>query len=334
MQSKLDVTRFIPRYVSIALTGVSFFAAVASPSVSMADPTKNGFNDYILQAVTYLEANYEAKGYGASAYTHPLPYGSATIKDGPKAPETMCVAAVAEVIVTALNIYMHDTGDKTPATYLPANGWYSMRVGDIKSYIWVDPRLESYGTADALAKFGVGVRQPFADLQPGSFINLNRDNKTGHAVVFLGFIDRAGDIVSSYDAAKVAGFKYFSSQGKTGAPGSGFGYKYAFFRTKDERYCPDLSGGRRVDCGVIYSDDMKMLDTGYMTMPSTWKKAALELNLKAVSEEIYVKNQAKQSPFVLPLNLSKDQFKKILSLTNVATLNPAYAQEIMPDDPK
>jgi uncharacterized protein YfaT (DUF1175 family) len=60
----------------------------------------------------------------------------------------------------------------------------------------------------ALAQYGLGKR--ITDLnaaQPGDFIDLSRENNTGHTVVFLGWV---------WDDGQIVGLKYWSSQGSTG----------------------------------------------------------------------------------------------------------------------
>ena len=48
------------------------------------------------------------------------------------------------------------------------------------------------GTGHALLHFGMGELIEFEDLKPGSFLNFTRYNGTGHAVVFMAFIDDQG----------------------------------------------------------------------------------------------------------------------------------------------
>jgi hypothetical protein len=297
-------------------------------SITSAQPAANGipFNAYILQAVHYIEANYSAMGYGQNAYTHDLPYGNTIIKAS-HPPETMCVAAVAEVIITALNIYMHQTGDKTPLDYLPPEGWQRLRITDIKSHIWVDPRLRSDGTADALSTFGIGRHAKFSDLTPGSFINLNRDNGTGHAVVFISFIDADGKDVNTYSSL-VAGFKYFSSQGKHGAAGSGFGYRYAFFDKNGVPFCPNLPLGMKRDCGVQIPKNYKVLNSGYMIMPSQWDKAYREQSLNKLVKKLYSQDYSR-APAIFPTIHAKDEtdFISQLKETDTMRVNPRYLLE-------
>jgi hypothetical protein len=319
------------QFVSLMLAGM---ASALAGSGTPAEPS-DAFNSYIVQAVNLVAAHYTAEGYGQSAYTHKLKYGPYEIPAGPKAPQTMCVAAVAEVIITALNLYMEESRDYGPATYLTADGWSRLRPADIKAHIWVDRHLQSYGTADALSTFGVGHHLPFTQLTPGSFVNLNRTNGGGHAVVFMAYIDNQGRELPAY-SDEVAGLKYFSSQGRSGAPGSGFGFKYGFFNVAGKPYCPKLGGGKRVDCGIIYSFSQHLLNSGYMLVPRAWDKAYRDQSLAKLAEHLYQQNYSKgPAEERLPgvrAGMSRDEFISVLQQKDTMTLNPQYSSENMPDD--
>ena len=81
----------------------------------------NAFNPYIVKAVNHLAANYSKLGYGPAHYTHAMKYGKEEIQPGLESPATVCVSAVAQVIVTALNFHMEETQDYSPAKYLPVS---------------------------------------------------------------------------------------------------------------------------------------------------------------------------------------------------------------------
>jgi hypothetical protein len=233
--------------------------------------TSNHFNEYILKAVAELSSTRSELGYGPYAYTQNLRIGKAILKaSGP--PQTMCVAAQVEVISKALEIYERESGDRSGGLFLPATQWRSLGPGSLRGKIWMVEHSGSRGTADALSLFGMGEERPFSMLEPGGFINLNRQ-KTGHAVIFLGYIDKEGEVLSTY-SSDVAGFKYFSAQGRN--PG-GLGYRYAFF----EKFgCPSLPEGKKRDCGVIYSENSRILNAGHMFLPSLWNKKKRDLALK------------------------------------------------------
>jgi hypothetical protein len=312
--------------------------AISAPAFAQTDNGRD-FNAYILKAVEVLNRNYPAKGYANSAYTHALTYGpdkSKKIRPG-NAPYTMCVAAVAEVIITALDLYMDDHKNNPEVArkvldYLPPEGWSRMRPKDIKSHLWVDPRLKASGTADALSTFGIGRHADFEKLRPGAFINLNRTNRTGHAVVFLGYIDRNGDDVRAHGPS-VVGFRYFSSQGATRAPGSGFGYRYAFLNQNNRSFCPSLGGGRKVDCDIIARRDQNYLNTGYMLHPDYWDAAYRDRSLEQVVARIYNQDYSR-SPARLGLRpgLSRAQFEAALRRTDTMKLDPKYLDQRMPEE--
>jgi len=234
--------------------------------VDVINQIPDNFNKYILKAVEDLSKDYGLLGYNISGVlTHDIPFGYGVIKAREKyKPKTMCVAAVMEVMLVAYNIYYKKTKDDTVFKYQPKSSYERLRKNTLRGHIWVNHKYNSYGTADALINFGMGKRVEFEDLEPGDFINLNR-SKTGHAVVFLGFINKEGDILPQHSSS-VIGFKYFSSQG-SGTPGKGgFGFRNAVFKEYGIPYFSDTKG----DYGVIYSKKQNLLNTGRMLMPKDW----------------------------------------------------------------
>jgi len=228
------------------------------------------FNRYILKAVAHLSKNWGLLGYDINKQlTHPIDYN----KLGTLMPTgnglTMCVSGVLETILTAFEIYSKEVGNKKVYSFLPFESWNNLRPTSIKAHIWVNPKLNSSGTADALAKFGLGENVKFKDLEPGSFININRTTGTGHAVVFLSFIDIKGKDLAKY-SDKVAGFRYFGAQGRRVKGKGGFSYRHAFF---SKNGCPEVPYQR--DCNVIFSESQKMLNTGMMYHPANWKQKSL-----------------------------------------------------------
>jgi len=228
------------------------------------------FNSYILKAVEKINTNHALLGYSINAaLTHDLPYSNGEVVRASKlAPYTMCVAAQLEIILTAYDIYAQETGDYTIYDYLPRKSFESLTIKDLRGHLWVNHDFNSYGTADALINFGMGKRVPFEKLTSGSFVNINRTNKTGHAVTFIGFINANGKIQEAYNNS-VIGFKYFSSQGK--AESGGFDYRYAVF---SKFACPETLPYKR-DCNVIYSANQNLLNTGMMMAPAYWTHTSL-----------------------------------------------------------
>lgn len=231
------------------------------------------FNDYILEACNFLDKNYGALGYNVNkAITHDIQYGKFGYVKGSDTHQTMCVAACLEVILTAMNLYAHDTNDQSVFEFLPKRSWEGFSPNDIKAHIWVDPKLKSYGTPDALTHFGMGSLIEFEKLQPGSFIGMNRTDGLGHAVVFIHYIDILGNEIKEYNANIVKGFKFFSSQGSTPERKSGLGYQYVFFAPlMPTPY--DFKTKRKFYPGIIYSTNQKYLNCGQMWHPSRWDKS-------------------------------------------------------------
>lgn len=89
--------------------------------------------------------------------------------------------------------------------------------------IWfaaMGPKSQS-NIAVAVEKYNLGYRiNNFEDLRAGDFIDLSRENNTGHTVVFLNWIR---------EDKKIIGFKYWSSQGST----NGISYKEEYFNIYD-----------------------------------------------------------------------------------------------------
>jgi len=250
-------------------------ACIASPALIRAKPvaprSKATFSRSILQAVQAISATQLGRGYlRSSSFSRDLQF-SGTKLAAKSPPYTMCVGAVFEVIVTALNMYVQQSGDSTPHLFLPVASWTRLRPFDLRGQIWLVERSECFGTAHALQKFGMGAQTDFASLEPGAFINLNRSNRTGHATVFLSYIDKEGRELGLH-SDRVAGFKYFSSQGTQDS--GGFGIRLAFF---SDAGCPTLTGSQKRDCGVIRSNEPMLLNCGVMWHPRDWEKGkALE----------------------------------------------------------
>ena len=86
-------------------------------------------------------------------------------------------------------------------------------------YVAAGPKPQS-NLVVAIEKYGLGQRiTDLEEIAPGDFIDLSRENNTGHAVVFIDWI-REGD--------KIIGLKHWSSQGST----KGISYKEEYFNIK------------------------------------------------------------------------------------------------------
>ena len=235
-------------------------------------PASDTFNSYILKAIDYIEANWARRGYKSAAFTHDLPYGGKGTVTASNAPYTMCVAAATEVLLTAMDIYASETGDNTVFDFLPVSSWKSLNVANLRAHIWCNHEINTYGSADALRHFGMGQTVPFSKLTPGSFINLNRTSGTGHAVIFLSFIDINGNDLPTYSSS-VAGFRYYSSQGN--ATSGGFDYRCAIFSEHGSPTLGNDCANIKRDTGVLnYQNNQKYLNTGIAYAPSKWHRTS------------------------------------------------------------
>jgi hypothetical protein len=227
---------------------------------------------YMVQATEWIAANYGLLGYDiGSVLTHDITYGPyGVIPQTGVANKTMCVAAVMEIILTAMQLYADDTGDTTVWDFLPRASFQSLRAQDLKAHLWVNyDDIDSGGSADALRHFGMGMNVPFARLVPGSVVNVNRANGSGHAVVFLAFLDAAGNEYDVYPQdTEIVGFKYYSSQGSSTPGVGGMSYRWAVF---NDYGCLDMPG--QADCGILVDDVQYLLNTGVIYRPSHWRRA-------------------------------------------------------------
>jgi hypothetical protein len=246
-----------------------FLAACTSVSTRVSQQGKSAslppakLNPYVVRAVEMLARDRANRGYGNQAFTQDLQFGNKGTLAASGKPLTMCVAAQMEVLVEALNIYTSETADKLPFEYLPKSSWLRLGPTDLRGQIWMVDGATASGAADALRNFGMGARTSFEKMEPGDFMNFNRTNGTGHGVIFMAFLDAKGNELAAYSDA-VAGFKYFSSQGKL--VGGGLDYRFAFFTP----VCPALSPEKKRDCWVIRSASQRMLNLGYAWLPPSW----------------------------------------------------------------
>ncbi len=91
----------------------------------------------------------------------------------------------------------------------------------------------------AVEKYGIGKRiNRLEDVQAGDFIDFDRENGGGHAVVFINWIREAD--------GRIIGFKYWSSQGSTG----GINYNEEYF---------NIFGKNGAKYGSVIKDEMFMV---------------------------------------------------------------------------
>jgi hypothetical protein len=241
-------------------------------SIGPALTAETDFNRYMVSSYEKLNNPKEgriSRGYSAGSwYTRNLDYGQKTEAiTGHGSPATMCNAAVTETIIEAINLYAGDhpswSPDEIPLDVWNRGGFDGLRPHlfshslyeydplkknnreEIKKfYPWLATDIDKFHSekamADALEKFGIGRHVEFAKARPGDIISFDRTNDRsdgsetygGHSAVFLGYLDNNQNKLDSFDAERVVGFKYFSSQG-VGKSG-GLGERWAYFKG----FCP------------------------------------------------------------------------------------------------
>jgi hypothetical protein len=238
------------------------------------------FRPYVLKAVALLYGERKLGGDDMSRrFTKDLHYGGqcciyATRPVPTKEPyPTMCVAAVVETMVEALNIYGRETGDSSYTQEFPLNRIDGDTITSLIPNVFKYSGANSSGTGYALATLGLGRELSFDQLQPGDFVSFNRKNNTGHAVIFMGFITKDGNVSNQQFSASVVGFRYFSAQGQQRKDG-GFGYRNAYLTGK----CP-IPKGQDDDCDIIgvsvrpdgtVSQSSRLFNSGEMFSPDSW----------------------------------------------------------------
>jgi hypothetical protein len=180
----------------------------------------------------------------------------------------MCVAAVGEAVIEALNEYFIETGDQEPFQKLPASQWTTSAnaKSSIRAQLWKYDGAGSRGARDAFSRLDIGEAVEFKNLMPGDAVTIDRSDGTGHAVVFLNFVDIAGHALERF-SKDAAGFHYFSAQkfhsaDMSGNEHAGFGFKTEFFVSKD---CPVGAS-----CRVLPPDSRYGPNSGRVWFPNAW----------------------------------------------------------------
>lgn len=259
---------------SVAVIGLSlssaFISQVYASTLTDRCGKEDDFNVCVLAAVELVHQNREGKGYADAYFTQDLDYGPTpgVIKASAKQPKTMCVAAVSEVLITALNIYYNNTRDEKPFADLPASRWNGWSARDIRDYMWENRGSHSAG--DAFETFGIGRKLDFSELRPGDFLSFDRGNNSGHSTIFISYLDNDYNELATFGPT-VAGFKYYSSQLSGTA---GFAYRWAFFTGSDGKgVCtkPDSHPDKFRDCfgGGVLKQHVRNRG-GRVNMPQNW----------------------------------------------------------------
>jgi hypothetical protein len=281
------------------------------------------FNACVVATTRFIYSDRGNKGYDADGiFTKALDYGPDTsvITASNLKPETMCVAATSEIVIETLNHYYSATHDRKPFDIIPASSWNKSRRTDIRSYMWENEGpSDKRGAGTAFALFGAGELIDFKNAKPGDFISLDRSKfrprvtwttkeiepfskkklltfegqqgvwqASGHSTTFLGYLDKSLKWTYKYEAGRIVGFLYFSSQGGHGSNG-GFGYRWAIFQgaktDQNRAICqimPTLSA--RLDCNLDGVDPK--VRVGRLWHPGKWNAARPGQLRNEISREI------------------------------------------------
>lgn len=230
---------------------------------------------YILATIKTLAASNGGLGYHLSGvHTEDIRYGKEVI-EARRGSETMCVAAISEILIRAIDAWAIDTGNTEPYTDISSDTWMSGRATALRPWLYRIPGSRSIpeygktygvGARDAFTLFGIGKPVTFEQMIPGDVIYFNR-TKSGHAAIFLGYLGSNFEELETFSES-VIGFRYFSAQ-SSGTPG--LDYRHAYFQNQ----CPDKalteSRGIKRDCGIIRSDNPWYLSAARLSSPDDWR---------------------------------------------------------------
>jgi len=259
---------------------------VLSLYCAISNAASEDMNRLIIASSELMVRTVAGRGYDrGSSFSEPLVYGQNTLQPS-NSGKTMCVAAVAEAVIRAMQAHSEETGNKRMYSDLPIVHWTKGALGNLRAHLYQYEGANSRGPGDAFERFGIGEKVPFEKLLPGDLLAFSR-RKSGHAVVFLGYLDRQGKSIDVFDASRVVGFRYMSSQGQ-GLPVSGIGYRNAYFLGVQGPYRCD----RNVeDCGVLRRPS-DYLNGGRLWIPERWKTAEAARRLR----DVYLADATRKNP--------------------------------------
>jgi hypothetical protein len=190
----------------------------------LAEYPTDGTNDY------WWPTNSDWRGT-----TRDIWYRGALVAEGDPYGRCYCVGLTWEVFMRAFQAAdLASGGDGT------LNG---LTVADLEEFQtdWYVRDLLGAGASDALEGYGIGWRvASFADVKPGDFVQLWRNNGTGHSVIFQGW--------ERDDAGAIVGLDYWSTQSST----DGIDFNDEYFG----------SGSNDVDPNLVF--------VGRAAAPSEW----------------------------------------------------------------
>lgn len=123
-------------------------------------------------------------------------------------------------------VFFRAMQDRNKKLGLPLDDFNGMSYDQLYNFAmsWyvADGDKQTQNVAKAVEKYGLGRRiTRLEDARAGDFIDISRENNTGHTVVFINWLKN--------DAGKIIGLKYWSSQEST----KGISYKEEYFNIAD-----------------------------------------------------------------------------------------------------
>ncbi len=132
-----------------------------------------------------------------------------------------CVGITFEVFFRAMQQRNRDLG--IPVDDFNGMG-YDALFDFVMNWFAASGSKQNSNIAIAVEKYGIGKRlYDLEDVKPGDFIDINRQNGTGHTVVFINWIR---------DQNRIIGLRYWSSQPSTG----GISYNKEYLNAIDHMY--------------------------------------------------------------------------------------------------
>ena len=139
----------------------------------------NDLNSVILRTTEQMERELGGRNYDInSSFTEDLHYGDACCIPATNGGKTMCVAAVAEVLIRTLN----EVGKEVSEVFVkfPISHWKQSKYLNIRPHLYQFKGVQSRGPGDALSRFGIGEIVPFDRMLGGDVLAFSRLNGSGH----------------------------------------------------------------------------------------------------------------------------------------------------------
>ena len=275
--------------------------------LALAERTNGGYNIHRIytQDLSYAPGGKPIPARRRSGGAYGPPYDPNGINP------SMCVAAISEILIEAINFYAAANGAEVYDT-IPRTKWLPATPSSFTANIFRYKGSGVSGTADAAAKLGFGRKKPFNELRKYDVVNFERKYRSGkwggHAAFFINYITPDGP--TSEFSADVIGFRYFSIQGR-GRPDAGFGYRNAYFwyeardGAPERSFCPSPRGPEddcRLISPIIRADgsilqNQRSFNTGEITSPILWKEtvpAQYQKLLEATSRDRGIRRTARR----------------------------------------